>query len=73
MKDTTLEKHGLLPTSYQNLLNFLLIDISFHSYNNNIVLFYGLDPSLSGYEAAQGLYEREMGLHPEKVCYVPFS
>ena len=29
MKDTTLEKHMLLPILQQNLLNFLLIDIPF--------------------------------------------
>ena len=39
MKDTILKKHVLLSISHRNLFNFLLIDISFHSYNNNIILF----------------------------------
>ena len=73
MKDTTLEKHVLLPILHQNLFNFLLIDIPFHSYNNNIILFQGLDPGLSRYEVALALYERAVGSHPEKVCHVPFS
>ena len=58
---------------HRNLLNFLLIDILFHSYNNNIVLFLGLDPSLSSYEVALALYEREVGPHSEKVCHAHFS
>ena len=33
------KKHMLLPILHQNLLNFLLIDIPFHPYNNNIILF----------------------------------
>ena len=36
------------------------------------VLLQGLDPKLSGYEAALALYEREVGPKPEKVCHFSF-
>ena len=32
----------------------------------------GLDPSVSGYEAALALYEREAGPKPEKACHFVF-
>ena len=33
----------------------------------------GLDPSLSSYEVALALYEREAGPKPEKVCHFFFE
>ena len=36
------------------------------------ILLQGLDPNLSGYEAALTLYEREAGPQPEKVCHFVF-
>ena len=36
------------------------------------ILLQGLDPKLSGYEAALRLYEREVGPKPEKVCHFVF-
>ena len=36
------------------------------------ILLQGLDPNLSGYRAALTLYEREVGLQPEKVCHFGF-
>ena len=36
------------------------------------ILLQGLDPSLSGYEVALALYEREEGPRPENVCHLVF-
>ena len=36
------------------------------------ILLQGLNPELSGYEAALALYEREAGPKPEKVCHLGF-
>ena len=36
------------------------------------ILLQGLDPGLSGYEAALALYEREVGPKLEKVCHLAF-
>ena len=36
------------------------------------ILLQGLDPGLSGYQAALALYDREMGKKPEKVCHLVF-
>ena len=37
-----------------------------------LILLQGLDPRLSGYEAALALYDREAGPKPEKVCHLFF-
>ena len=37
------------------------------------ILLQGLNPVLSGYEAALALYEREVGPKPEKVCHLFFG
>ena len=39
-----------------NFLNFLLIDILFSSFSNNIMLFRGSDPNLSGNKVVLALY-----------------
>ena len=50
--------------------NFSLLDFMICSLQFNLwVLLQGLDPELSGYEAVLALYEREVGLKPEKVCH----
>ena len=37
------------------------------------MLLQGLDPTLTSYEAALALYEREVGQKPEKLCHFFFQ